>query len=84
VHWKELDSSRLFEIEEIDAIVDHFGVAAIIDKYLKEETLLPLIPFDVLLPNISFNDPILSDGLVNNVLEKVCCLFVHFFFFFVE
>lgn len=47
VHWKELDSSRLFEIEEIDAIVDHFGVASIIDKYLKEETLLPLIPFDV-------------------------------------
>ncbi len=86
VHWKELDSSRLFEIDEIDAIVDHFGVAAIIDKYLKEETLLPLIPFDVLLPNISFNDPILSDGLVSNVLDKVfrkkknnCFLFSCFF-----
>ncbi len=71
VHWKELDASRLFEIEEIDAIVDHFGVATIIDKYLKEETLLPLIPFDVLLPNISFNDPVLSDGLVSNVLDKL-------------
>ena len=71
VHWKELDASRLFEIEEIDQIVDHFGVATIIDKYLKEETLLPLIPFDVLLPNISFNDPELSDGLVSNVLDKL-------------
>ena len=71
VHWKELDASRLFEIDEIDAIVDHFGVATIIDKYLKEETLLPLIPFDVLLPNISFNDPELSDGLVANVLDKL-------------
>jgi hypothetical protein len=71
VHWKELDASRLFEIEEIDQIVDHFGVATIIDKYLREETLLPLIPFDVLLPNISFNDPELSDGLVGNVLDKL-------------
>jgi Ran GTPase-activating protein (RanGAP) involved in mRNA processing and transport len=71
VHWKELDASRLFEIDEIDAIVDHFGVATIIDKYLREETLLPLIPFDVLLPNISFNDPELSDGLVANVLDKL-------------
>jgi Ran GTPase-activating protein (RanGAP) involved in mRNA processing and transport len=71
VHWKDLDASRLFEIDEIDAIVDHFGVARIIDKYLKEETLLPLIPFDVLLPNISFNDPELSDDLVANVLDKL-------------
>lgn len=71
VHWKEPDASRLFEIDEIDAIVDHFGVSTIIDKYLKEETLLPLIPFDVLLPNISFNDPELSDGLVRNVLDKL-------------
>lgn len=62
IEWVNPDDEREFSSEDVEKIVEHYGLPAILHDLLIGETLLPLISNEALLSQITIdNDETLAD-----------------------